>query len=67
MRRVVLLVLTLLIRVDAAAFTRQDLEQIRASKRVEAVPVNQPIRLDGLLVWCGMKRARPALPDERCY
>jgi len=48
MRRVVLpVLLILLVRVDAWASTRQDLDTIRACKRVDAVPIDQPIRLDG--------------------
>jgi hypothetical protein len=62
MRRVVLLVLLiLLVRVDAAASTRQDLDQIRAAKRVTAVQINQPIRLDGILDEPEWERATPAI------
>ncbi len=42
------------------ASARQDLDKIRSAKRVEAVRVDQPIRLDGVLdepVW---ERATPA-------
>ena len=42
MRRYVLLsVVLLLMRVDAGASTRQDVDAIRAAKRVDAVPVTQ--------------------------
>jgi Carbohydrate family 9 binding domain-like len=61
MRRLVLpALLLILVRVDAGASARQDLDKIRSAKRVEAVRVDQPIRLDGVLdepVW---ERATPA-------
>ena len=53
MTRSVLAVLLLLtIRVDAAASTRQDppdIEAIRTAKQAEAVRIDQPIRIDGVL------------------
>ena len=62
MRRLVLpALLLILVRVDAGASARQDLDKIRSAKRVEAVRVDQPIRLDGMLdepVW---ERATPAI------
>ncbi len=62
MRRFVLpVLLILLIRVDAGASTRQDLDKIRASKRVEAVAVDHPIRLDGILDEPEWERAAPAI------
>ena len=62
MRRLVLpALLLILLRVDAGASTRQDLDKIRSAKRVEAVRVDQPIRLDGILDEPEWERATPAI------
>jgi hypothetical protein len=62
MRRIVLptVLLLLLPAVNAWALTAQDLDKIRAVKRVDAVPITQPIRLDGILDEPEWERATPA-------
>lgn len=56
---VLLLVLLLLPPVDASASTGQDLDAIRAGKRVTAVRITQPIRVDGVLDEPEWERATP--------
>ncbi len=62
MRRFALpVLLILLIRVDAWASARQDLDKIRASKRAEAVRIDRTIQVDGLLDEPEWALATPAI------
>ncbi len=60
MRRTVLLALSLFLPGDeAAAASIQDLDAIRATKHVEAVAIDQPIHVDGVLDEPAWERATP--------